>query len=482
MSVAGQTRQFVITNWAEAEYADWTRVPLPGGWTLHHHPAAEVAVLRDGPEPVIRIGQAFCVGADGRGAGRYATIEWPLVAPDAGALLALHYGVREGRAAVSSSARLAAEALDGTPRRIEGAAPLRCGTAFNYIPAPGTPYVGVHKLFHDQAFRLTDCSVTHRASPIAPLASYDAALGALAGELVRFAEELGARTRGKVWLPLTAGLDSRTLAAAFLAADLPFEAVTFTCPGKPRSDIDVARTVCRRVGIAHHTLRLAAPDPGRAARIAAQIDGAALGWDHTHVYPGGGYDYLAPGDAMAQGACFEIGRQLTGETRFRGVSFDDADGADVWRRRADGDPAPAAFAGFLDEWIAWRRAYPLRMDFASAFYLDQRLGGWRASMEHGYDLLPGVSVSPANSALVYSAMITPDPADQREGRLQKDMIRMLAPELMAFPLNPPPLRQRLGKLRRSLAGLRLPGFGPEPLGAGRTLGAGPGAVAPGGNA
>ena len=464
LTVATGARQFLFTNTA-VFVPGWRSLALPDGWMLHHHPDAVVTRLAS-PEdaPVLRIGHAYNLdaGSDDSGAGRFALLRWPEILPDAGALLALYYGRRDGRAVVSSSPRLAALALDGAARPLANASPLRSCSAFNYIPGPGAPYAGLRRLFHDQKIDLRDFRMQHRGSPIRPLASYDAALGTLAGELVRFAEELAVRTSGKVYLPLTAGLDSRTIAAAFVAAGLDFETVTFDFIGKPRTDVTVARAISRRIGVRHRTLRIGAPDPAAAARITDHAEGTVLGWDHSHVYPGGGYAYLAPGDVMIQGACFEIGRQLTGETRFQGIDFSNAVGADIWRRRTDAPEAPA-YSGFLDEWIAWRRAHPLEMDFAAAFYLDQRLGGWRAGLERGYDILPGVSLCPANNPLVYSAMITPTAAAQREGRLQKEAIGLLAPELMSFALNPPPLRHRLGRLRRQVAA-RL-GLGALPPGA-----------------
>lgn len=474
MAIQAHARQFFLLksdNSTSPAFPDWRTLPLPAGWTLHVHPGAAVEILDAAPEaPVIRIGHGFNLDAGGEtGGGRFALLKWPEILTDAGGLQALYHGARPGRQAVGSSAAVAARALDGAPRPLEGAPPLAHPGPFNYIPAPGAAFAGLRKLFHDQKIDLRDFRVLHRPSPIRRLASHDAALAMLAGELLRFAENLRARTPGKVYLPLTAGLDSRTIAAAFLAAGLPFETVTLDYRGKPHSDVTVARAISRRFGLRHRTFPLAAAEPAAVARFAAHTAGAFRDWDHDHIYPGGGYGYLAAGDAMVVGACFEIGRQLTGETRFKGLDFASATGAEVWARRA-GTAAPGVHEGFLDEWIAWRRAHPLEMDFAAAFYLDQRIGAWRSALEQGYDLLPGVSICPANAPLIYSALITPSPADQRAGRLQREVIGLLAPELLDFPFNPRSLRHRARDLRRQaydavaaqLAGV-LPGRGLDPL-------------------
>jgi hypothetical protein len=464
---AGQARQVVCTNCAEFAPPGWRRIDLPGGWALHAHPDAAVTVLRDDPAaPAIRIGHAFNLDAGPNGggedlsgtsgAGRFAVIDWPRILPDAGALLGLHYGARGDRRAVATSPALAAEAIAGAPVAPDVAGPAHPRLPINYIPAPGTPFSGIRRLLHDQALDLEAFAVRHRPSPIRPLASYEAALGVLADELCRFAEALKTRIPGTVYLPLTAGLDSRLIAASFVAAGLPFEAVTLDYVGKPRSDVTVARAIARRLGVRHQTIRLAPPDPGLAARFRAHTAGAFADWDNTHIFPGGGYRYLGRGDAMIVGACFEIGRQTAGGHCFRDVDLATATGAEVWRNRNGGQPAPAALAGFLDEWLAWRRAHPLPMDFAATFYLDQRIGGWRAALEHGYDLLPGLSLCPANNPRIYSAMITPGLEDQVAGRIQREAIGLLAPELVAFPHNPKTLRCHMKVLRRRVRGELLP--------------------------
>jgi hypothetical protein len=443
-------RQFLFTN-VDLHMPEWRSRDLPNGWRLHMHPEAALEVLSASPEaPILRLGHALCVDGGGEiGAGRFALLRWPELLTDGGALLGLHYGEREGRQVVSSSAALADFVLHGRERAPDLDAPLEHRLAINYIPMPGAPFLGLRKLFHDQKLDLATFRLMHRPSPIRRLESHEAAVTEMATGLVRFAQELKARVPGTVYLPLTAGLDSRTLAAAFVAANLPFETVTLDFCGKPRSDIAVARAISRRLGLRHQVVRLASANPAAAERLRRHTSGAFVDWDITHVFPGDGYRYLRPGDAMIVGACFDVGRQTAGEHCFRGVDFASAVGADVWRRRTSRD-APPTLAALLDEWIAWRREHPLDMDFAAAFYLDQRLGGWRAALEHGYDLLPGISLCPGNDPRLYSALLTPSSADQRAGRLQKEVVALLAPALLDFPLNPAPLRQRLVLARRRL--------------------------------
>ena len=89
---------------------------------------------------------------------------------------------------------------------------------------------------------------------------------------------------------------------------------------------------------------------------------------------------------MIVGGCFEVGRQ--DEAAPSPASTSTPIGGGIWRRRVGRDGA-RGYCAMLDDWLAWRRAHPTAMDFAATFYLDQRLSGWRAALEHGYDLLRG---------------------------------------------------------------------------------------------
>ena len=358
----------------------------------------------------------------------------------------MFYGRIGDAFALGSSPALVMLALTGAVPPFDLTDPLDHRGAINFVPAPGTRWHAVRRLFCDQAFDLATGEVVHADHGIRPLAGFAAAVETAAEELVGFARELAARTPGRIVLPLTAGLDSRTVAAAFLAAGIAFETTTQHYTGKPPTDVRIAAAISRRFGLKHQVVTLATPpDTEAAARLAEHTAGAFLEWEHSHLYPGRAYRYLREGDAMIVAGCFELGRQYYAKY-FGDLDFAAAGGAAIWQRRS-GSPGPAGLTGFLDAWRDWRGAHMDGLDWVNAFYLDQRLGAWRASVEHGYDLMPMTALHPANSTPVLSALVTPEPADQAAGRLQRAVIARLAPALARFPLNPPTLVQRLHRLK-----------------------------------
>lgn len=445
-------RQFVIARRPVAVDPSWTAVPLAEGWILSHQADLPVEIDRRVPEaPEVLIGVRLAADpATGRGAGRYARVQWPRVSGDAAGLLGLHVGRSGGSGGelvVASSAAVAMLALSGEipPFDIDDAL-VHPGNG-NYLPSPGTRWRAVRRLFCDQAIDLRTGAVEHADHGIAPLAGFEAAREVAAAELVRFAEELKSRIAGTVFLPLTAGLDSRTVAAAFLAAGLRFETVTFRYTGKPITDVRIAAAISRRFGLVHHIIDLEPARPGIAALVERHTGGAVLGWDIKELIPGNAYRYQRPGDAMIAAGCFELGRQYFARY-FEGLDGDGPDfpaalGARIFKR--------PAFTPFLADWRDWRAAHPEGLDWVNAFYLDQRLGAWRAALEQSYDLLPALALNPANDARIYSALVTPEPAEQADGRLQKALIARLEPRLARFPINPPTLGARLWRVRQGLA-------------------------------
>jgi hypothetical protein len=450
MDLRLHARQFVIARRALRFDETWTARDLPGGLVLSHQRDLAVEVINPDPAaPEILLGHRFCLdAATGRGAGRYVHIAWPHVMPDPVGLLTLCHAGSGADFVLASSPALAMLALTGEIPPYDVTEALDHRGAMNYLPMPMTRWRAVRRLFCDQKADLAAGAITHHPHGIAPLADPETARAVLRDELLRFAAELKTRIPGTVFLPLTAGLDSRTLAASFLAAGLPFEAVTFHYVGKPVADVTVAAAICRHLGISHHVIGLAdPPDPEAGTRLAEHVSDAFLDWDISHLFPGDGYRYQGAGDAMIPGTCFALARP--GFVNYFPENFDfaAASGAEIWAARC-GESGPPALTSAFDDWRDWRRRHLGGLDWISAFYLDHRLTGWRGALEQGYDMLPAVSLNPANNARIQSAFVTPGLEERLSGRMQRELVTELRPDLMRFPFNPPSLGDRIRRLPR----------------------------------
>src|SRR5262249_23715965 len=98
--------------------------------------------------------------------------------------------------------------------------------------------------------------------------------------------------------------------------------------------------------------------------------------------------------------------------------------------------------------------HPNGLELSDAFYLDQRIAGWGASIEQGMDMLRGISLHPANNHSVFRALLAADPDARARKAIQKKAIEYLDKGLMTFPINPHSplrsLRRTLGRVYRRL--------------------------------
>lgn len=442
--------QFVISRQPFLPDEDWTSQALSNEFHLSHQRDLPVQVLEQDGRSVMLLGHAFAL-APGAGpdemAGRFARIEWPYLYPDPSVLLPIHYGDTPGGPLVTSSPSLAA--------RLGGGAVTSRGIAWsglNWTPPPGTAVAGIARLMRDQRLAIPTATAERVECPIRPAASVTAARDAMAADLTALAGTLKDRP-GTTYLALTAGLDSRTLLASLLAAGTRFECVTQSFDGVNPADIEIAGRISRHLGIRHHVVGPEAFDEAplrlwREHGLKSYSDA-----DDAYLIPQNQYRFLGAGDLLVRGGCFEFGRRFYA-SRFTGLDFGNATGTALWSRFEAAAPHPPTVAA-LDAWLDWRRGHADGFDLVDSFYLDQRAGGWLASVEHGLDMLPGHSFPMANCSRILSALITPAEADRANGRLQRDVIRLLEPGLLRFPVNPVGFGERATRvLHRTRDGIK----------------------------
>lgn len=167
------------------------------------------------------------------------------------------------------------------------------------------------------------------------------------------------------------------------------------------------------------------------------------------------------GRTFAKGNCFEIGRCFYW-TKFSNVGQIEppADPDQIlaaFTFRSDWRPEPARlWRQALQSWIAsLSDPVPLSMDWRDRFHLEQRLGSWNAIVQQGYDVFGSTFFCPGNCLRLFDLLLRHEPARRQEGFAQREAIRLLAPELLKVPINPPPISKRLKQAVRSLLGPRV---------------------------
>jgi hypothetical protein len=276
--------------------------------------------------------------------------------------------------------------------------------------------------------------VAHERPPIASwFAGGDFDAEAAAAALVDSLRALAGRPGRPDVVPVTGGRDSRVVLGAALRAGLDFRAVTIGGDGAP--DVEIARRLCERAGIAHE--RLGEPPGGTffSHRAAAERTAILGGGAAVADAPGG-----IPRDAVP--GPLEVWHSGQGGEIARGI-YGSAPGADPLYRafvaRRPGrqellsDEGEQRVRAEIESFVSEMEAAGVPpAEVPDAFYLLQRMSHW-AAMGHG--VVEGVrdTASPLWSTQVIPHMLAVPPERRAREAFHRDVLRVLAPELVSVP-------------------------------------------------
>jgi hypothetical protein len=332
----------------------------------------------------------------------------------------------------------------------------------DWIPLPFSMREGVYKLLPLRTIGPQTGAITPLRFNPQPLNSGEemqAIVSALKTIMINWAQA-GFRER---LMALTAGIDTRTGLAAAVATKIDVKAFTTCFPIAVTRDLRLPPRIAARVRVPHTLRRLRAVDPGEAdarmAAIAEHMDGT--GWHRSTMYIAHhAYDALKDrGQTVAHGNVFGgEGRchywAKLSKTGRSAPPTDPDQILDCFTFRSSWRPEPREL---------WRRAFqawidslaeplPLALDWRDRFYLEQRSGGWNAITQAFWDMLDGTAFYPGDSLWLLYLFLRFSPEKRKQGFPQREAIRLLAPELLEFPINPEPISKRLRETVRDLLG------------------------------
>ncbi len=432
-------RQFVLGPEPWREHPDWSVLDLPGLGVLSSCPTLPVQVVSgaDGvswallgfalqsdparPDPAAEIAAAASSDVPGLSAtwaGRWVLAGGGKVYPDAGALLGCCYWRKPADADsvvwVSSSS-----ALLGRAAAEYGAAPsphaLVHGRGLDWFPPPQSRFSAVRRLLPSQLLNLATGQPEPRSwlPEVSTEGSYEDALAELERRLVTPLKKLPLRAGATVWVPLTAGFDSRLVLAAALRVGLPVRTYTNYRRRISVADLELPARLARAAGVPHQWHR-----PGRIRAEAERAydehsGGESVGVDRGY-FARGQWDFAREGDSVLRGGCFEVGRcyYYRRLPTPRGSRPPEAATIAQGLREPPGTPT----AGALAEWVAAADQAPVPgLDWRDRLYLEQRLAGWLSALEQSLDITLAERVHVANAAATY-ALLLGLPEDVRKVR------------------------------------------------------------------
>lgn len=308
----------------------------------------------------------------------------------------------------------------------------------------------------------------------------DDALEAFGDAMLETCEQLG-RVIAKPVSDLTAGWDSRLLAAFLLHAGVPFETTVTGPAGSP--DVLLSTRIAAALGLTHHPLPHGGPPTAdevfdattlsdglvnailyaRVLRVHRKLSarfGATLNGSFGEVARGYWWEILKPGPEG-------IG-PLDAEAISRARYAAGAPGFDLWPPAERLDPVPhfAEVVARTDAPLTGARPLSFRMDHA---YLRLRMRSWQGRIASSTDRLwPCVSPLIARPAL--ESLLRTQARDRNRNRLARRALSRYAPDLARQPLESggpavprslgnawrfaPEARRLLGKVANKLLGRR----------------------------
>jgi hypothetical protein len=320
--------------------------------------------------------------------------------------------------------------------------------SLGYPVGAATPFRGVRALSAQRQLAITAgrpiADGTRADGTGADRTGADGSYGAVAAALVDAVRPLGERGV-PVELSLTGGKDSRLIAAALTAAQVPFRARTHGFASHP--DVIVAAMIASKLGIEHVVTepRPAAPEraPDEAdvlARLRSAVlvsDGMLSAFENvgrpdprltvSPVQTGGhGGELLRGGYAPAAWSARRPAR-----------AWSEARGGELFRRmvtRRLGLLRPAAAGAYLASLAPFAASLPRGpLRTLDDFYLVNRAGRWSAAARQAY-LLREPLVQPFfGDQVVRAARAVPLP-DRITDRLHRGVLAALCPELLDLPL------------------------------------------------
>ncbi|PLZ88460.1 hypothetical protein CEN44_15330 [Fischerella muscicola CCMEE 5323] len=426
-------RQFDTSTWISycpELRATWTTDADGSTWVILGV-AVETQQFRSEPQTEIaQTASADVPNLYASWAGRWVLIGNGQVHMDASGLLGCFYGTtRDGQVWISSSPALLADIL--SPKA--DSRQLYYQRGLSWFTPPLSRFVDISRLLPSQVIKLKDGSIQPRPllPPINPDLDYQEALELLSQSMITALRRLYQK-QSKVWLGLSAGVDSRLVLAMAYRGGINIAPFTRIAARMSVADRILPATLAKKLGYKHIFLH------GRNSQANRQH----LVTEHSagHVSQGDALPFLQSVRDSLEGIsvggwCMEVGKAMWRNSLPN--TIDDTEICTQQIAQTYGEPLNSSAIAGIRQWLEWVKQTPqAHMDWRDRFYIEQRLAGWQSSKEQLYDLSNIQRIPIVNAARTYALMLSIAENRRLNGKYQLDLISQAVPHLSCYPCNP----------------------------------------------
>jgi len=445
-------RQFIIGPSPIKAYPDWQFETVQGVGFLSHCPKLPVCkvVAQDGcesiligvavqtdpsrPSPVEELKKppANVAELTHNWTGRFALIANDFLLTDTAGILGCLYSNKEDGLWVSSSV-----ALLRTPQTaIFDDRELQLGVGMEWYVAPLSRYAGIRRLLPSQQLDLKTGKISAKRLFKQVELTYEQALEQIEETLVTAIAVL-AKTSQPMWLPLTAGFDSRLILAGVVRAGVKIQCYTDWYAGMSRGDLVLPPKLAEVAGFKHVLIRPGKYDGHKESMFAVHTSNGWADRDEDLMCHGQ-WDQFTEDDIILRGAGMEVGCPRASRWHFAAPSENNSKVPPAERILKEyGQDPTGPLMHALEEWRAWTEQTPHpEIDWRDRFYIEQRVGVWASSIEQAMDLSPCNRVYLSDSGRYMSSVLQIPEHIRQDSAHQVELIRRMAPGLLAYPINP----------------------------------------------
>lgn len=378
-------------------------------------------------------------------AGRWVFFTSTELHMDFSGLLGCYYAFIDGELWVSSSVRILSDLIG---RNYEQD-PLS-NSRMNWYPPPVSANPLVKALLPSQIINLQEGKI--KARQLFPSSkmqySESEALDILEHSLLIGMKAVA--TKYNVWIPLSAGYDSRLLLAA--AARSGIHTKTYTNRKTNRwpwfsrkfpstslvshADMSLPPLIARACGFEHQWIPEKEVEWEKLWEFDSHTAKGILENDRVY-YARGQWDWPQDNDAILLGQVMEIGTCFF-HSLFKtpGVLPQIDEVVDFYnlKHHRHQEKGILEYIDWVNEYL---KLFPEDIDWRDRFYLEQRLRGWLSPLQQGLDLVLGERIHLYNSQMFICALLCLPEKKRRRKNFVKELIDRMAPELNNIPYNPP---------------------------------------------
>ncbi|MBH8555248.1 hypothetical protein I8751_23445 [Nostocaceae cyanobacterium CENA357] len=450
-------RQFVVGSKPFRAYDDWQShqldastwvsycADLRAAWTSDADGiqwmllGLAVETLESQADPMIEIARTASADVPNlyaSWAGRWVLVGCSEIHMDATGLLGCFYGITsEKQTWVSSSSVLLAQILSPNASPVVFPEVLRYTVGISWFPPPYSRFVGVYRLLPSQVIELKEGSIRSRAiiPPIDPSLGYDKTVELLNNSLVTALKRLPIG-KGKLWVGLSAGIDSRLVFALAHCAGIDIIPFTRLSARMPIADRLLPPKLAQELGYNHIFLQGHKSNSDDRKRLVAEHTGGHVSIGDAEPFMQSVRDSLE--GISVGGWCFEVGKAF-----WRNELPDTLDDLGICAQQIAQllrEPLNSIMMVRMGDWLEWVKKNPQEnLDWRDQFFIEQRLAGWQSSKEQLYDLTKTERIPIINAARNYALMFGLEESCRVDSLHQVDLISRAVPELGKYPYNPP---------------------------------------------